>query len=829
MILSDHARIPPSEGTWPEIFDKTEGGYKILESEVFKNNATPADSFCYPMHRDCVGLLLEVVACCGVDEFPPEVFAFVFLLFAELPYDSWRVYWPGEYGGMGEYQRVVLKGGGVPPRLEYVEARAVEASVLRGMVEEEMEVLKSEAAAGGGDGEEIPSTIPDLIPLPIELVQQVLEYLEWSDILNLQKISFGKVIDIPDIIWREWCMFEGEFGFLGYKEEDTPITSWYQTCVVGDRLLRRDIPAVGNRERIWRLCLDIFAFCTICAVENEDPLERTSEGSELIQVEDVNTLLVVQAASRVHMETADVFDGMPVQYTGSLDNIINATGMYVSYKGAGKLRFVSGFKFMPSERGVGNFNHFDNHFVSLKSKPDEALIMHVAANKFGIVAISVVGSTSSNPEPKWVGECDLTGCAITRWTIRSAGPTTIFSKIILDINLLSIRTLQILRPSFMSPLNMPAQEIFIQSHLWKPSIPILSPTTSLNHKLFYQTEQKMSTVHAILNTDGPPHSEYNPVECIQFDSAVTRLSVWSTGKYNDICAIEVYTKEKGTVPHVAGTPMGAATDFFVDGEGGEYISAANITIIEISGRIIGLSISTSYNRKFKVSFQNRFRKTGPTCVIDLCPNKSDKVTGFYCRFSQRWTETTLLDIGVITTKHDAPPVQSQELEPNPANPQLDPPPENTALEQGAPRERWRFTSLVSLKGCTKITAYFQVDPPFRLSGICVFHAGGEPALSVVIGQIGHAEKMDSVEFGPDEVIKEMNVFYKTLYNGEGMVAMAVGLRIWSKRAGDEDVDSDCQRDLGGCEGRERTVLVINRNSLLRWEYTEHGDYLGLTS
>ncbi|RVD88794.1 uncharacterized protein DFL_002968 [Arthrobotrys flagrans] len=88
--------------------------------------------------------------------------------------------------------------------------------------------------------------------------------------------------------------------------------------------------------------------------------------------------------------------------------------------------------------------------------------------------------------------------------------------------------------------------------------------------------------------------------------------------------------------------------------------------------------STSYNRKFEISFQDEghpYKKKAVTCVIDLCPNKSDKVTGFYCRFSQRWTETTLLDIGVITMKHDGskqPSHGAPATELKPMNTQLTP-------------------------------------------------------------------------------------------------------------------------------------------------------------
>ncbi|KAF3213982.1 hypothetical protein TWF106_009335 [Orbilia oligospora] len=840
LLLGDHARIPENEGEFPELLDESTGTYRILESALFKYEASYADSYCYPVHRACLGILEEVIHSCGIDAHPRELIGYLFLVFGEFPFDLCQVYWPSEYGGISEYQKLVRQAKcQVPPRFQFVETSPLDLEGMRKRVDEERENLKNKDAEGI---ENIPSTMPDFVPLPVEVVQHILGFLEWSDIRNLQRIPSKRTIDFPDIFWQELCEFQDEFGFLGYRQDDKSVTSWYEQCVLADRLMKRDLPEIKNRMRIWRLCIDIFSICTHSALEEAVGVEKAPDFFESLQPEDPRTLLHVQAADRRQLLTPTLFDGMRTRFSGTIDNIVT-TGMYVSFKGTGGLRFVSGFKFLPSEKAVGHLSKFDNSFVSFKSNtPNEFLIMHVAANKYGIVDISVVSSRSPTPEPKWLGGCDLTGCAITRWTIRFGGPTTTFSKVIVNLNVLTMTSLQILRPSFMSSTTMTPEETFIQGHLWKPNIPVLNADSSLNQHLFYCTKQKMTGIGTLLSDDTYGQSEFNPLECIHGNETMTRLSFWSTGLYNDISAIEVYTKERGSTPYVVGKPMGAATDIFIDGGGGEYISGMKITVIKCSGHIHSLSIVTSYNRTFKISFARKeeleFERNETTRLVDLCPNDTDKVTGFYCRFSQHWAETALLDIGAITMKHDDPKRvshQPPDIDSGPVNSQLIRPFDRTLhtplRRQVAISNSWRFFSEASLKGCNKITAYFQIDPPFRLSGICIFYPDTEyPVLPTILGQIGRATTTETMTFDTSggEVINEVSVFYKPLYGEEAFVVVGLGIgtsKIFNSNHNRRNELGDCKKE--GVHEVEK--LEIGESDSVQWEYIETSDYISLAT
>ncbi|KAK6339793.1 hypothetical protein TWF718_009186 [Orbilia javanica] len=832
--LAKNAQIPRDPGGWPQVPDTSDGTYRIFESRLFRNSMFQGESFCYPIHNVCLGLFDEIIASCGLKRYPLEIFAFLVLIIGELPFDCNQVYWPSEYGGISEYQKGVKRWRyEIPPRLQYIETLPLDLSGLRKKVDEERENLKENGTEGI---ENIPSTIPDFIPLPVEVVQQILSFLEWSDVQNLQKIPSTRVIDIPDIFWKNLCMFYEEFGFLGYGEDENSVESWYEMCVLANRLIKQDSPALKNRMRIWSLCVDIFSIATHCALEDDFGIISTPKESKILEITDPTNLLVVQSTPREPLVGLTGYEGVSSCYSGEIDNLA-PTGMYVSFKGIGRLRFVSGFKFMPSGQAIGKMNQFENYFVSLDSEvPDKMSVMHVAANSYGIVDISVVSSYSSTPEPVWIGECLLTDCAITRWIIRPSGAKTIISKIILDLSLLTVTNLQILRPSFISPAAMTAEEAFIQKHLWMPKVPVLAAETSLNHDLFYCIR---SEAGALEDGDTPSRSRFNPCEYIYSNETITRLSLWSNRLRNDISAIELYTKERGPTPYIVGKATGVSTDIFIDGEGGEYISGTSIVAVEASGAIIGLSISTSYNRKLEISFRDDGQWSGEegTCVIDLCPKDCGKITGFYCQFNQDRREKTLRGIGVITTKHDdpKPPPEALDTKLSLLMTQLMSPfrqnPDTPVRRQGVIGTGWCFISSLSLKGCTKIIAHIQTDPPFRLSGISVFHAES-PILPDILGQIGHAatEQIMSLNAAENEVITKINVYKKRMYVHGRSGVVVVGLGIWtSKVRGSKD---HRRMNLGDCkrEGvRETTKLKIQESDVLRWEYNESRDSLSVES
>ncbi|EGX52862.1 hypothetical protein AOL_s00007g198 [Orbilia oligospora ATCC 24927] len=189
-------------------------------------------------------------------------------------------------------------------------------------------------------------------------------------------------------------------------------------------------------------------------------------------------------------------------------------------------------------------------------------------------------------------------------------------------------------------------------------------------------------------------------------------------------------------------------------------------------------------------------------------------------------------------KHDNPKRASHQppdIDSEPVNSQLIRPFDRTLhapiRRQAANGNSRRFFSKTSLKGCSKITAYFQTDPPFRLSGICIFYTDAEyPVLPTILGQIGYATTTETLIFDTSggEVITEVNVFYKPLYGDEAFVVVGLGVET-SKTL---DSNHDRRKELGDCkeEGiHEVEELKIGKSDSVQWEYNETSDYISLAT
>ncbi|KAK6352277.1 hypothetical protein TWF730_009107 [Orbilia blumenaviensis] len=130
-FVSEKARIPEFEGDWPEVWDPSEGTYKILECDLF--------FFCYPIHNICLEIFRDLAFSCGVVQFSQEVYLHLLGLFGDLPTDNYRVYFPSEWGGISEYQKAVSGwpwDNYIPTELEYVEVMPANLSDLHRELDE---------------------------------------------------------------------------------------------------------------------------------------------------------------------------------------------------------------------------------------------------------------------------------------------------------------------------------------------------------------------------------------------------------------------------------------------------------------------------------------------------------------------------------------------------------------------------------------------------------------------------------------------------------------------------------------------------------------------
>ncbi|KAF3108581.1 hypothetical protein TWF102_010706 [Orbilia oligospora] len=66
LLLGNHARIPENEGEFPKLLDESTRTYRGLVSALFSYEASYADSYCYPVHRACLGILEKSSTAAGL-------------------------------------------------------------------------------------------------------------------------------------------------------------------------------------------------------------------------------------------------------------------------------------------------------------------------------------------------------------------------------------------------------------------------------------------------------------------------------------------------------------------------------------------------------------------------------------------------------------------------------------------------------------------------------------------------------------------------------------------------------------------------------------------
>lgn len=158
-------------------------------------------------------------------------------------------------------------------------------------------------------------------------------------------------------------------------------------------------------------------------------------------------------------------------------------------------------------------------------------------------------------------------------------------------------------PNITSRRKLDPEERLIQENLWSPSFPVRSSLDqiTLNSDCYYEFLPPLSSKTGQLESNETNSLDnlfgwrwkvqFAPIEHIYFGSeTITRFTCWSEG-YRDIRGIGVFTKERGEKPHLLGQRLGAATDLFINGVGGEYISHMEILSSRVNGPMVGIQVS----------------------------------------------------------------------------------------------------------------------------------------------------------------------------------------------------------------------------------------------
>ncbi|KAK6340264.1 hypothetical protein TWF730_002028 [Orbilia blumenaviensis] len=227
--------------------------------------------------------------------------------------------------------------------------------------------------------------VPGIGGLPVEIIIRILEFVGGEGIIGFGMIEGGdRRVKIPETVWKRQFLVRGEAGWADGNEywKGREDLSWFERYlnvrvrVLGDRLW-----ALTNYKRVWGICegiLDVIMDVEGGKVEGKEiPMD-----TELRKLE--RGVGVVVPMGRGSMEKIK-----NLRIEG-----LRAVGVMVSYVGSGKMRFVSGLRFLPGGEGIGIINSGDEVYVELSSKNSGSkMAIRVCYSDFGISGITTMDET----------------------------------------------------------------------------------------------------------------------------------------------------------------------------------------------------------------------------------------------------------------------------------------------------------------------------------------------------------------------------------------------------------------------------------------------------
>ncbi|KAK6539356.1 hypothetical protein TWF694_009586 [Orbilia ellipsospora] len=212
---------------------------------VYGRDMEALDGRCFPIHQTCWGafkLVGQAMQKMQSGELPPK---YLRILAALVGVEDFMC--DGQFSG---------------PNLQYA---AAEPTKMPQAVLNTMDLAKSTRAyklpiwrnAMAGEV----CTVPDILPLPVELTHKVLSYLPGSYILQLAQYKYPKRLGVPDLIWKEQFEIRGEVGHVRHHVEHMEGMSWYMTFIATRAMVyfdKEDWPGMKCWRRIWDMCVRLW-------------------------------------------------------------------------------------------------------------------------------------------------------------------------------------------------------------------------------------------------------------------------------------------------------------------------------------------------------------------------------------------------------------------------------------------------------------------------------------------------------------------------------------------------------------------------------------------
>ncbi|KAK6520144.1 hypothetical protein TWF506_000428 [Arthrobotrys conoides] len=221
--------------------------------------------------------------------------------------------------------------------------------------------------------------VPAIDGLPVEILSRVLEFLGGEGVIKYGTLEGVKRrVKVPEGVWKRefevrdgvgWV--DGEGYWKGMKE-----LSWFERFLNVRLRVRMDerkgTGSLRNWRRVFGVCMGVLDVIFDVGGGRVEGLENT-RGLE-------GGFKVLVPKGRGGAERGLRVGGF------------KARGVMVSYTGSGKMRFVSGMRFLPGGEGVGIVNLEDEVYCELFGKVDgSVMVLKVCFGEFGIRRITTEG------------------------------------------------------------------------------------------------------------------------------------------------------------------------------------------------------------------------------------------------------------------------------------------------------------------------------------------------------------------------------------------------------------------------------------------------------
>ncbi|KAK6496761.1 hypothetical protein TWF481_001749 [Arthrobotrys musiformis] len=364
-------------GLEPEVYDPDHRVYIRTGARVGPFFGEGYDGRCYAVHDSCWKKLVEVAeGFGGMVDGVVGVLVGVFEAGLVVRDGEFRLGFGHGFGGVEGYWERMRRGG--VDEGEYLEVRpwgfdgrGVGDGVggLKGELEGKGVDLGVVLREGG-------YWVPVLDGLPVEIMIRVLEFMGGDEVIHFGAVGVKRRVKVPEGLWRREFSARGEVGWAvtGDFWKGREDLSWFERYLDVRGGIKAGDAGLKNLGRVFGICeqlLDV-AF-DVCRAR----VEGVEGGGCTVRE---RAFGVVIPAGRKGVE----------RYL-RLERF-KATGVMVSYTGSGKMRFVSGMRFLPGGEGVGIVNVEDEVYVELFSKVPGVMVLAARFGEFGITGITTTAA-----------------------------------------------------------------------------------------------------------------------------------------------------------------------------------------------------------------------------------------------------------------------------------------------------------------------------------------------------------------------------------------------------------------------------------------------------